>query len=187
MSYPQQPYGGQDPYGQSYGQGQPPYGQQPQYGQPQFGGGFTPGEPPKKNTGMIVASASGDPSTTKNKPTATEEEANSSTYDEEPTEETTDDIGGGADEEEILTVADEYLTALNNVDQSAATALVCNNTDAGILFTSFSSFGYNWIMDDTTVSATGGFATVDVYPDNDQSLTVPLSLTEESGSWCVAY
>lgn len=72
------PYGqpSQDPYGQGgYGQQRP--SQQPQYGQPQYGGqfggandqtqqfggapqwpgagGFPPPEPPKKNTGMIVA------------------------------------------------------------------------------------------------------------------------------------
>lgn len=46
MTYPpqQQPYGGQDPYGQ-YGYGSTA----------QFGGGYPPPPPPKKNTGAIVA------------------------------------------------------------------------------------------------------------------------------------
>lgn len=76
MTYPQQPYGGQDPYhqgqqqqpqyggypqtgGQQYVGGQQPYGgydQTAQYGgYPQYGGGYGGPPPPKKNTGMIVA------------------------------------------------------------------------------------------------------------------------------------
>ncbi|MPZ80595.1 MAG: hypothetical protein GEV28_09425 [Actinophytocola sp.] len=75
MTYPQQPYGGQDPYNQGQQQqpqyggypqtggqqyvGQQPYGgydQNAQYGgYPQYGGGYGGPPPPRKNTGMIVA------------------------------------------------------------------------------------------------------------------------------------
>lgn len=216
MTYPpQQPYG-QDPYGQQQGAyGQDPYGQQSAYGQPQYGGGFTPGgEPPKKkNTGMIVAivviavlvlgggvttaivltsgddkktAEEGDPSTTKKKPTGDNTSDEETTDDDDTTtEDTTEDDPSGGDSD-VLAVTEDYLEAVSDLDESAATELVCDQSGAGILYETFSSYGYTWVVNgEPDVDTSIGFATVNVAPTSDSSMELPISLSDEGGSWCI--
>ncbi|MBC6450611.1 hypothetical protein [Actinokineospora xionganensis] len=207
---PQQPgpYG-QDPHGQPDPYGQQPYGQPPTWGQPQgydqtqqYGqvppdpynapdpysqqqqqqyGGYGPGgEPPKSNTGKIVAivaiallvlggagtgvyflnKSSDKPSTTAGTDQSTSAKPRPTTTEDEPTETTEETTtttttkkaggGGGAGTADIAALAEKYADAVNAKDEAAATALTCSGTDPGILYTSVADAG----AEDVEVKAT---------------------------------
>lgn len=205
---PNQPYGQQPGYDQTQQYG---YGQQPPYGQPGYGG-----EPPKNNTGKIVAivaiallvlvgaglgvyfltkdskptAGGGDTSTTAQRTTerTTEEET---TTRETSTEETTTRSGGGGGGgggADLVAAAQEYADAVNDKDESAAKALTCEGKEPGIMYTSV-------VPGDGTVEITGE---PDVFGENgsvDAEVTIPGGgapipfpmLFEKSASgWCIS-
>ncbi|MFC7614811.1 hypothetical protein ACFQV2_16100 [Actinokineospora soli] len=200
------------------------YGQQPGYdpNQQQYGGayqqpyGYGGGEPPKNNTGKIVAivaiavlvlagagvgvyfltkdggGTAGGTSTTQQAPKTTTESSEETTTEETTSEETTtteESTSNGGGESDVASAAEKYVAAVNDQDESAAKALSCSGSDPGLMYTS-------------VVPGNGEVEIVgqpDVYGTNasvDTKVTIPGSgvdpidfpilFEEKSGKWCVS-
>jgi hypothetical protein len=206
------PYGQQPQQGQHGGQ-QPPIGpgQYGRYGQApvpqQYAGppGHPGGEPPKSKRGLVIAivvavlvlagggttvwlltrgdddsdSAAQDPTTQQSEPTADDP-----TSEESPTSEPTSAGAGAGDPNAVSTVAQEYVTAVNGVDEAAATQLTCDKSTPGTLYEVVAGQGQVQAGEVTMVS--DDTATVGITLQGGSSASTPLRLLLEDGAWCVA-
>jgi hypothetical protein len=198
-------YGQQAPYGQpQYGQpeyGQPQYGQQP-YGQPQYGAPGQPGgQPPKSNTGKIVAIVviavlvlgggglavwllnKDDGPDNGAQETTSQTAGNGPATGDTPTGESTPSGGGG--EEELTTVAQNYFEALNNRDEPAATELTCTKDTPGVLW---GALGADVKVEFDRVDMASDTSATVFYKLKDSTVdaSAPIFMAFKDGAWCVS-
>ena len=179
MNYPQQPQGGQDPYGQPG-----------QYGGYQYGGFVPqPPPPPKKRTGAIVAAVvvvvlvlggvaftgfvqpgffvgAADPTTTTTAPPTT---ASSTTAE-------------GGDAEKLL---EELVAGLDSQDPAALKKLKCTRVKSGVdnAIKDVSALKKAELVDSDEVTDDKVEATIEVTTSSRTS-EVEVTLVREDGDWC---
>ncbi|SDC11065.1 hypothetical protein [Actinokineospora iranica] len=225
---PQDPYG-QQPY-QGYGQtqsfGQDPYAQQAYpggYGQP----GGPDGEPPRKNTGKIVAivaiavlvlggagvgiyfltkgddkpstaaptdsnsNSGGDPTTTTTTTRKTSARPTTTTS-KETTEETTTSRGGGGEGgggADLKGAGEKYVDAINAKDEAAATALTCDRSGPGVMYSSIvpSNGKAAVVGEPETYGDSNGRVDTEVTIATSSPIDFPIVFQKKSQGWCVTY
>lgn len=186
MTYPPQPSGQQDPYGQ--------YGQQPpgQYGPPP-GGPPPGGPPPKRKRGVIIAivvvgvlvlagvgvtvyllTKSDNPTTSAPNETGT---TTGSTGTGNP--------GGGGDAASLSAAATKYVDAVNGADEAAAKAVMCDSATPGVLYEENAGKGDVRTGDAELISKTAGVVSITLADSN--ALAVPLAFEFTDGAWCVQF
>jgi uncharacterized protein YpmB len=180
VTYPPQPSGQQDPYGQ--------YGQQPpgQYGPPPGG------PPPKRKRGVIIAivvvgvlvlagvgvtvyllTKSDNPTTSAPNQTGT---TTGSTGTGNP---------GGGDAASLSAAATKYVDAVNGADEAAAKAVMCDSSTPGLLYEENAGKGDVRTGDAELISKTAGVVSITLADSN--ALAVPLAFEFTDGAWCVQF
>ncbi|MGW5050370.1 hypothetical protein [Actinokineospora sp. NPDC004072] len=92
------------------------------------------------------------------------------------------------DEADTRSVAEQYAAALDTNNETAATSLTCDGTDAGALFPAFGGLEPNLPNEATkvtTVQVSGETATAELLLYG--GTTTALSLARKDNRWCVSY